>query len=149
MPTSSGRKGSCKRCGHPLNEHARKSESKCKECKSHFEICQQTYLGISGYRLCYVPCTCGKINYPTRRRVVTPLEPYEYLPDHPGYRPREYSDEEEEESKLDMSLPSPTQAATSYRSQEAPCILEISLRSRKIHFSGLRRSTCKIRLPQA
>jgi hypothetical protein len=118
MSTSSGREGSCERCGHPLNEHARKSESKCKGCKRHFEICQQIHLGGSGYRLCYIPCTCGKENYPDKAKVATPLEPYEYLLNHPGYRPREYSDDDEEESKLDVSLhSSPTHVAASHEPQ--------------------------------
>lgn len=120
MSTSSGRGDEqCVRCGHQLNTHARKSESKCKKCKKHFEICQQIHLGGSGYRLCYIPCRCGEGNYPNKAKAAKPLEPYEYLPDHPSYQPREYSDEEEE-SKLDMSLnSSPTQAAASHKSQGA------------------------------
>jgi hypothetical protein len=111
MTTSSGRKGFCERCGHALNEHAKKSDSKRKKCKKYFEICQQDHLE-SGYRLCYIPCSCGEIYYPDKAMSAKPLKPHEYLEGHPGYRPPE-DDEEEDDIKDEFSYSILPQAAAS------------------------------------
>ncbi|KAF4627264.1 hypothetical protein G7Y89_g10891 [Cudoniella acicularis] len=97
MSTSSGRKGSCERCGHMLNEHAQGRDSKCTKCKKPFEICQAFIHGSDGgWRLCYIPCSCGEKYYPDKAKPARPLAPHEYMTNHPGYRPlppdEEYED---------------------------------------------------------
>ncbi|KAK5632461.1 hypothetical protein RRF57_008175 [Xylaria bambusicola] len=92
MSTSSKRKGECPRCGHQMNEHAASKESKCKKCKQCFDICQCGYHGIEGedpggWRICYIPCNCGKKYYPDKAKAARDLQPHEYRPEHDGYRP--------------------------------------------------------------
>jgi hypothetical protein len=84
MSTSSGRKGSCERCGHFLDGHARTSESKCKKCHKLFDICQVAT--HRGWRICFIPCNCGEKYYPDKARAAVPLASHEYQPNHPGYR---------------------------------------------------------------
>jgi hypothetical protein len=117
MTTSSGREGFCERCGHALNEHAPKIDSRCKKCKRYFEICQQDHLE-SGYKLCYIPCSCGKIYYPDKAKSAKPLKPHEYLEGHPGYRPPE-DDEEEDDKKDEFSYSILPQPAASPKTQGA------------------------------
>ena len=38
-----------------------------------------------GWKLCFVPCGCGKEYYPDKARSVVPLELHEYAPGHPGH----------------------------------------------------------------
>jgi hypothetical protein len=103
MSTSSGREGFCTRCGHANNEHARQRESKCKKCKKGFEICQAgVHFRSLGWKLCFIPCGCGKKYYPDKAKSAVPLEPHEYVPDHPGYRPL-YLDEDEDNTTIDDS----------------------------------------------
>lgn len=98
MSTSSGRLKNCSCCGHPLNEHAKPRDSRCKKCNKAFEICQSGYHGDEdgsplGWRICRVPCGCGERFYPDKAREARALEPHEYVADHPGYRPlEEYAD---------------------------------------------------------
>ncbi|AEO57112.1 hypothetical protein MYCTH_2302925 [Thermothelomyces thermophilus ATCC 42464] len=106
MTTSSGRKGFCARCGHPMNGHTAAREAKCKKCKKVFDICQVNYHGLGGYdpegwRICYKPCYCGVKYYPDKAHSARPLEPHEYKPDHPGFRPLETG---EADSTLDYSM---------------------------------------------
>ena len=84
MSTSSGREGSCARCGHFLDGHAHARDSKCKKCKKLFEICQVAT--HRGWRICFIPCRCGEQYYPDKARAAVPLASHEYQPDHPGYR---------------------------------------------------------------
>jgi hypothetical protein len=98
MTTSSGREGFCTRCRHANNEHTREREAKCKKCKKGFEICQVGDHGddnSAGWRLCFIPCGCGKKYYPDKAKSAVPLQPHEYAVDHPGYRPLLYPDEDE------------------------------------------------------
>ena len=117
MSTSSGRKGDCERCGHMLNEHAHERDSKCKKCKKLFEICQAHIHGSEGgWRLCYVPCSCGKKYYPDKARAAVALAPHEYKADHPGYRPLPPDEEYEEttgHTADDSSSPPPEGGAWS------------------------------------
>ncbi|KAH7019356.1 hypothetical protein EDB80DRAFT_700632 [Ilyonectria destructans] len=50
MSISSGRKGSCIRCGYRMNGYAKSSDSKCGKCKKTFDICQVMYYGQEGGR---------------------------------------------------------------------------------------------------
>lgn len=94
-----------------LNEHAKLSHSTCKKCKKHFEIRQQKHSADSSYRLCYIPYSCGEKYCPDKAKSAIPLQSYEYVPNHPGYRPLE--DDQEEEEEMDSS---------SYASPEAAAI---------------------------
>lgn len=84
------------------NEHAKERDSKCKNCKKGFEICQAGIHGRSrGWKLCFVPCGCGKKYYPDKAKSAVPLEPHEYVPGHPGYRP--LTPDEDEDTTFDDS----------------------------------------------
>jgi len=103
MSTSSGREGFCTRCGHANNEHAHQRDSKCKKCKKGFEICQAgIHIRSHGWKLCFIPCRCGKKYYPDKARAAVSLEPHEYVPGHPGYRPLN-PDEDEDTTTIDDS----------------------------------------------
>jgi hypothetical protein len=100
MSTSSGRdeRKFCTRCDHTLNEHARERDSKCKKCKKIFEICQTGLHGIEksgAWKLCFIPCSCGKDYWPDLAKAAKPLEPHEYKIGHPGYRPLLYPEDED------------------------------------------------------
>ena len=110
MSTSSGRTGSCERCGHFLDGHAHSRDSKCKKCKKTFEICQVAT--HRGWRICFIPCKCGVQYYPDKARAAVPLASHEYQPDHPGYRPLT-PDEEEYDTTTDQAS-SPTSKAGGY-----------------------------------
>jgi hypothetical protein len=72
-----------------LNEHAHPRDSKCKKCKKIFEICQVSINGDGtqkAWRLCFIPCSCGKTHYPAKARAAVPLADHEHKPEHPGYR---------------------------------------------------------------
>lgn len=106
MSTNSGRGDeACKRCDHPMNEHARKSESKCKnkKCGKQWEICQAWH-GQGGdantRRICYKPCNCNEKYNPDKAKFALPLAPHEYKIGHPGYRAVSEEEEEEEEEVL-------------------------------------------------
>ncbi|KAL6406412.1 hypothetical protein AUP68_09206 [Ilyonectria robusta] len=124
MSTSSGRKGSCTRCGHQMNEHAKSSESKCKKCKKVFDICQVPYHGLGsensgGWRICYVPCACGNRYYSDKARAARPLEPHEYIPGHPGYRPIEQEATEHADMTGDEDLSTYTASTDTTRDYTA------------------------------
>ncbi|KAH9204585.1 hypothetical protein DL95DRAFT_418146 [Leptodontidium sp. 2 PMI_412] len=88
MSTNSSREGDCERCGHFMNEHARVRESKCKKCKKAFEICKAHIYGSDGgWRICFIPCSCGKEYYPDKAKAAVPLAPHEYKREHQGFRP--------------------------------------------------------------
>ncbi|CAM6004407.1 unnamed protein product [Sphagnum balticum] len=111
MSTSSGRKGACERCGHMLNEHAHPRDSKCKKCKKVFEICQVSIHGDGSqraWRLCFIPCLCGKTHYPDKARAAVPLADHEYKPEHPGYRALDEEEYEEATSYHASVLPQDT-----------------------------------------
>lgn len=63
-----------------------------------FDICQAGYhshdgVGPLGWRICKVPCGFGERYYPDKAGEARPLQPHEYVVDHPGYRPlEEYAD---------------------------------------------------------
>lgn len=84
MTTSSGRTRWCVRCGHYMNEHARVVDSKCTKCNKAFVSCQSR--GHQGWRLCFIPCSCGAEYYPDKARAAVPLASHEYRKDHAGYR---------------------------------------------------------------
>jgi hypothetical protein len=90
-----------------------KGDSKCKnsKCKKFFEICQAPIHGSDGrgWRLCYIPCSCGEKYYPDKARAAVPLAPHEYQADHPGYRPLPPDEEYEDttEDITDSSSPPP------------------------------------------
>lgn len=90
MTTSSGEKGFCMRCSHPMNGHTAARDSKCKKCKRRIIICQANSHGTGndtrGYRICFSPCNCGADFYPAKARAATLLQPHEHRVDHPGYR---------------------------------------------------------------
>ncbi|KAM0362987.1 hypothetical protein ACHAPK_011299 [Fusarium culmorum] len=98
MSTSSGREKTCSSCGHQLSVHAKKSEARYKKCKKSFEICQALYHGegaedSSGWRICLIPCDCGKTYYPDKAKAARPLERHEYISSHPAYKALELADE--------------------------------------------------------
>jgi hypothetical protein len=104
MSTNSGREGSCERCDHPMNEHTRKSESKCKNkaCRKQWEICQSAVHGEDGgisRRICYKPCSCKEKYHPDKAKSALPLAPHEYKIGHPGYRALSQEEEEEDEEE--------------------------------------------------
>ncbi|KAK0103666.1 hypothetical protein ONS95_005677 [Cadophora gregata] len=85
-----------------MNEHARKRDSKCTKCGKFFEICQTSLHGDGSsraWRLCFIPCYCGREFYPDRAQAAIPLADHEYKPDHPAYRALddEYEDEDEDQ----------------------------------------------------
>jgi hypothetical protein len=84
MSTSSGRDKRYGPCGHFLDGHAYTRDSKCKKCKKIFDICQVAT--HRGWRICFIPCSCGEAYYPDKARAAVPLASHEYHPDHPGYR---------------------------------------------------------------
>jgi len=92
MSTSSGREKRCGPCGHFLDGHAHARDSKCKKCKKIFDICQ--VLTHRGWRICFIPCSCGKEYYPDKARAAVPLASHEYDPSHPGYRALTPDDDE-------------------------------------------------------
>jgi hypothetical protein len=79
-----------------MNEHTREKHAKCAKCKKVFGICQNgshgSGAGSRGYRICFRPCYCGPEFYPVNARSATELQPHEYMPDHPGFRPEESYD---------------------------------------------------------
>lgn len=105
MSTNSGREGTCERCDHPKDGHARKSESKCKNkaCGKQWEICQG---GVHGEvqdnlrRICYKPCNCKEKYYPDKVKFALPLAPHEYKIGHPGYRALSQEEEEDDEEEV-------------------------------------------------
>jgi hypothetical protein len=106
MSTSSGRTGSCERCGHFFDGHAHACDSKCKKCKKLFEICQVAT--HRGWRICFIPCKCGAQYYPDKARAAVPLASHEYQPNHPGYRALT-PDEDEYDTTIDEASPSISQ----------------------------------------
>jgi hypothetical protein len=84
MSTSSGRDKRYGPCGHFLDGHAYTRDSKCKKCKKIFDICQVAT--HRGWRIYFIPCSCGEAYYPDKARAAVPLASHEYHPDHPGYR---------------------------------------------------------------
>ncbi|TAQ86820.1 hypothetical protein B7494_g4841 [Chlorociboria aeruginascens] len=53
-------------------------------------ICQVATHGdgyITGWRICFVPCSCGKKYYPEKAKPAVPLAPSENKESHPVYRP--------------------------------------------------------------
>lgn len=40
-----------------------------------------------GWRISYIPCGRRPQHYPNNARAARPLEPHEYVPSHPRYRP--------------------------------------------------------------
>ncbi|KAL2176554.1 uncharacterized protein P884DRAFT_278264 [Thermothelomyces heterothallicus CBS 202.75] len=108
MTTSSGRKGFCARCGHPMNGHTAAREAKCKKMQK------------KGWRICHKPCYCGVEYYPDKARSARPLEPHEYKPDHPGFRPLETG---EADSTLDYTMTTDyttTETAADYTTTDYP-----------------------------
>ncbi|CZR64873.1 uncharacterized protein PAC_14773 [Phialocephala subalpina] len=90
MSTSSGRGiEACVRCGHSMDGHAKLRDTKCKKCKKSFEVCQAGIHGNDGigWRICFVPCSCGEKYFPLSLTKRHELAGHEYLPTHPGYRP--------------------------------------------------------------
>lgn len=41
-----------------------------------------------GWRICWLPCSCGEEYYPDKARATRPLASHEYRPGHAGFRPR-------------------------------------------------------------
>lgn len=91
MSTSSGRgvEGDCVRCGHSMEGHAKLRDTKCKKCKKSFEVCQAGIHGNdgAGWRICFVPCSCGEKYFPLSLTKKHELAGHEYQENHPGYRP--------------------------------------------------------------
>ncbi|KAI1249782.1 hypothetical protein MGN70_009396 [Eutypa lata] len=86
MSTSSGEIGFCRYCGHPLDGHTKASHSKCKQCKKRIFVCQAgQHQEGGGWRICHVPCGCGRRYYPSTAAAARPLEPSEYASSHPDY----------------------------------------------------------------
>ncbi|KAE9373833.1 hypothetical protein N431DRAFT_466094 [Stipitochalara longipes BDJ] len=109
MSTSSGRGDKrCGPCGHVLDGHAHKRDSKCKKCKKLFDICQVTT--HRGWRICFIPCSCGKEYYPDKARAAVPLASHEYDPSHPGYRA--LTPDEDEYDTIDQASSSTAQGGS-------------------------------------
>ncbi|KAF4636226.1 hypothetical protein G7Y89_g1864 [Cudoniella acicularis] len=91
MSTSSGRakEGNCSRCGHSMEQHQKLQFTKCKKCRRSFEVCQAGIHGNDGvgWRICYVPCSCGEKYYPLGLSRAHELAPHEYQTKHVAYRP--------------------------------------------------------------
>ena len=91
-----------------MNGHAHKRDSKCKKCGKFFEICQEAIHGdgaTRAWRLCFVPCYCGKDFYPDKANAAIPLAPHEYKPNHPGYIALDDEEEDEDEYEVDEDEP--------------------------------------------
>ncbi|KAH6628119.1 hypothetical protein F5144DRAFT_296976 [Chaetomium tenue] len=132
MSTESGRKGSCNRCGHPMGKHAKKRDSKCQKCKKTFDICQVGFHGsvsggqpvdtAVGWRICWVPCSCGEQYYPDKARAARPLASHEYKPEHPGFRPRSPENDAADTTEYDTTAYSNTTTydTTAYHTTSFP-----------------------------
>ncbi|KAH8674376.1 hypothetical protein BGZ60DRAFT_403762 [Tricladium varicosporioides] len=124
MSTSSGRggEGTCIRCGHSMEGHAKLSHTKCRSCKKSFEVCQFGAHGYGsnqgGYRICYVPCSCGEKYYPLGLKRAHELALHEYQKDHEIYRaltPDETIDEVTADlSSMAIKDPGPPGAGTKH-----------------------------------
>lgn len=87
MSTNSGESGFCRYCSHSMNEHTKKALSKCKKCKARFLICQAAWHDKgSGWRLCEVPCACGRKYYPSTAKGARPLHESEFGENHPQFK---------------------------------------------------------------
>jgi hypothetical protein len=95
-----------------MNEHTRERESKCRQCKKEFIICQTNSHGPRGdrhgWRICYIPCFCGPKYYPDKAKSAHPLADDEYATSHPGYRATEAVDTTEETTEQDLSAQNET-----------------------------------------
>ncbi|KJZ68299.1 hypothetical protein HIM_12307 [Hirsutella minnesotensis 3608] len=78
MSTNSGEDGWCPYCGHGMSVHAGEWESKCRNCEQRFIICQERHAKGSGWRICHMPCGCGKKYYPDKAKAAKPLKSGEY-----------------------------------------------------------------------
>ena len=91
MSTSSGRakEGNCTRCGHSMEQHQKLQFTKCQKCRKSFEVCQAGIHGDDGvgWRICYVPCSCGEKYYPLGLSRAHELARHEYQTKHAAYRP--------------------------------------------------------------
>lgn len=113
MSTSTREKGDCPRCGHGLSGHTAAKYSRCRKCGQRIVVCQAGSHGLvhmdmvdaTGWRICYVPCYCGKDYYPDTARAAIQLQPWEYKSDHPAYRPVEdFYDAEDDSVELSGAM---------------------------------------------
>ena len=72
-----------------MEGHAKLRDTKCKKCKKSFEVCQAGIHGNdgAGWRICFVPCSCGEKYFPLSLTKKHELAGHEYRENHPGYRP--------------------------------------------------------------
>ncbi|PVH69798.1 hypothetical protein DL98DRAFT_623239 [Cadophora sp. DSE1049] len=91
MSTSSGRaqEGDCSRCGHSIEQHQKLKFTKCTKCRKSFEVCQAGIHGNDGvgWRICYIPYSCGEKHFPLGLNRAHELAPHEYQTNHVAYKP--------------------------------------------------------------
>lgn len=62
-----------------MNGHAAERDSACKKCKAQFIICQEMHQSGSGWKICLIPCSCGKKHYPDKAKQAKPLNEADYI----------------------------------------------------------------------